>query len=265
MELHSSGSALLGGALAAARAAGVRRFRLSLDGPPALHRRLRPRADGADSSRDTLSALDALTAAGLPIRVVTAVSAANVERLGWIYETLKGRGRLRWQVQIATHQGRLREHPGLIPPGDVAEAIVAILLRAAREGVVEAPMHCSVGYLVPEEAALRYRGAPRARIWAGHRAGLGGLAIASDGRVRGCPCLPEGFAVAGVRQRPLAAIWADDACFPYARRWTPDLLAGHCADCALASVCRAGCPGVSYGATGSIGLNPYCLRWRRKA
>ncbi len=30
------------------------------------------------------------------------------------------------------------------------------------------------------------------------------------------------------------------------------------------SPCRAGCPAVAYGASGSIGLNPYCLRLVRK-
>ncbi len=46
----------------------------------------------------------------------------------------------------------------------------------------------------------------------------------------------------------------------YARMWDPDVLDGRCAGCTLGRVCRAGCPAVAWGTTGTIGVNPWCLR-----
>ena len=86
------------------------------------------------------------------------------------------------------------------------------------------------------------------------------MALTSWGGVLGCTALPDEFVTATVRDRPLKEIWADDRCFPYSRGFDESLLAGLCARCALARVCRAGCPAVAYGATGAIGANPYCLR-----
>ena len=149
-----------------------------------------------------------------------------------------------------------------MPRPEQLEDILAVLRLAARERRVEAPMHCSIGYLTAEEVVLRDRRG--ARIWRGSLAGVAGLAISSDGRVTGCACLPLSFATASVRSRTLADIWGDDGCFPYTRQWQPDVLAGGCASCALATHCRAGCIGVAWASTGTIGANPYCLRKIRR-
>lgn len=249
-----------------ALAAGITEIAVSLDGPREVHDRLRPvRSLLAGSSyKAAVRLIRAAGQRGVPLRVVTAASRANLRHLGTLYETLCDLGVPHWQLHLVQANGRAREHRDtLMPEPHQVEAIVAVLLRAAREGRLEAPMHCSVGYLVPEEAALRYRHLRGAHVWAGSRAGLGGMAIGAEGEVTGCPCLPPSFAVADVRTRPLAAIWSDDSCFPYTRQWDPQVLAGRCAGCGLAPRCRAGCLGVSFGATGTIGANPYCLRVTR--
>jgi len=237
-------------------ALGVSVLTLSLDGPAAVHDALRPWGRRS-SHAATVRALDDARSAGLPTRVVTTVSRPNLAHLEAIYETVRDHGVARWQVQLLQLHGRARADPSLHLPLNAAEAVLRVLRRAAREGSVEAPMHCTVGYLVPEELVLR------SRPWQGNRAGLGGLAISATGAVSGCPCLPPSFAVGRVPARSLSEIWQDDACFPYSRAWDPAVLAGDCKPCRHASRCRAGCPGLAYGLTGTIGANPACLRPQR--
>lgn len=249
--------------LAQATAAGVGAFTLSLDGPAAVHDRLRPprTPEGTGDFAATLAALDRLRAAGLPARVVTVASRATIPVLDQTYELVRDHGVARWQVQLLQAGGRAREHlDTLLPAPHQLEDILRVLTRALREGRVFAPMHCSIGYLVPEEVVLRNPRAEKAVVWRGSRAGLAGFALTARGEVLGCPCLPDSFATARVTERPLAAIWADAASFPYSRKWSPEVLGGACGRCGLAKACRAGCLSVAYGATGSIGTNPFCLR-----
>ena len=239
-----------------AQTAGVSIFTLSVDGPAEIHNRLRP---GPEQFSDVMNALERLRHAGIPTRVVTTASAVNIPHLPAIYQQIRDVGVTHWQLQLLQPVGRARDAlRRLMPQPAQLEDIVAILRVAAREGRVNAPMHCSIGYLTAEEVALRDR--RQTRIWQGCLAGVAGFAIAPDGRVTGCACLPLSFATANVRQRRLADIWADDRCFPYSRQWNPDVLAGDCASCALAQHCRAGCMGISWSTTGTIGANPYCLR-----
>jgi len=237
-------------------ALGVSVLTLSLDGPAAIHDALRPWGRRS-SHAATLRTLARARSAGLPTRVVTTVSRPNLAHLEAVYQTVRDHGVARWQVQLLQLHGRARSEASLHLPLNAAEAVLRVLRRAHREGRVEAPMHCTVGYLVPEELVLR------SHPWQGTRAGLGGLAISATGAVSGCPCLPPDFAVGQVPTRPLAEIWQDDACFPYSRAWDPAVLTGDCAPCRFALRCRAGCPGLAYGLTGTIGANPACLRPQR--
>lgn len=252
--------------LADAQAAGVQGFALSLDGPPAVHDRLRPRREGAGSPGEAaLRALQRLINAGVETVVMTAVSRLNLRSLEETWRLLRGLGARRWQLSQVTARGRGRDNLPLLAlePAEV-EIVVALLLRVAREGQIQAPLHCSFGYMTAEEAVLRERTLPGARFWRGADAGLKRLHIHAEGGVNGCPCLPERFAVASLRGRPLAEIWADDQYFPYARAWDPAVLAGACAACPFAQLCRAGCPGVAFTSTGTIGANPTCLRASRR-
>lgn len=246
--------------------AGITAIYLSIDGPPAVHDALRPTLDGRSSGALALEALRRLAIRGLPTWVVTTASRRNLAHLDRTYEILRDQGARRWQVQLLTGRGRAADRLwelGLQPTD--LEAILAVLLRAAREGRIEAPLHCSLGYMSVEEPILRGLGGSGPGVWRGTTAGLGRMHLNAAGRVNGCPCLPDAFAVADVRARPLAEIWSDEASFPYARRWDPSVLAGDCARCAFARTCRAGCPGVAYATTGSIGANPMCMHATRSA
>jgi radical SAM protein with 4Fe4S-binding SPASM domain len=263
VRLFTSGYAFDAEALRAALDAGVSQFAVSLDGPKPVHDDLRPVADagGRSSFDEAVSAIERIVAAGADLRVVTQVNRVNVGTLDAIYESLRDRGVRRWQVQLCQMAGRARDdRDELAADPRELETIVRVLLRAARERKVLAPLHCTVGYMTREEPVLRGREVSRRAAWRGCRAGKRTLAITADGGVKGCTSLPDEFVTASVRERPLADIWADDRCFPYTRTWSGDALGGACAKCPFGTVCRAGCPAVAYGATGSIGVNPYCLR-----
>lgn len=260
--LFTSGPLLDAATIVRARKAGIARFVLSLDGPRGVHDRLRQLRRGGGSSFDgTLAAVRLLVADGLPVRLVTTVTAPGLASLAETGRIVRHLGVRRWQVQLCRAAGRARDRAaGILPQPEDLEAILAVLVETALQGEVEAPLHCSIGYLVEEEAALR-RPASRSRpVWDGADAGIRTMAIDPEGGVRGCVCLPEEFVTASLRSRSLSHVWADDECFPYSRLWDPGVLSGDCAACALARICRAGCPSVAWGATGTIGANPYCLR-----
>jgi len=262
VRMFVSGAWLTQPNLERARSAGVSTFTLSLDGPAEVHDHLRPARtpDGRHDFHATLAALRLLIAENVPHRVVTVASRPAIPHLPHTYTLLRDLGVTTWQVQLLQPNGRARAAPHLIPQPNQLEAILAVLTRALREGRVHAPMHCSVGYLVPEEVLLRNPRAEVAVVWRGNRAGLAGFAITATGDVLGCPCLPDSFATGNARHDSLYALWSTPASFPYSRQWTPDVLSGACARCTLAPACRAGCLSVAYGSTGSIGSTPFCLR-----
>ena len=268
VRLFTSGYAFDAAALRAALDAGVSQFAVSLDGPRPIHDDLRPAADagGPSSFDEAVSAIERIAAAGGDLRVVTQVNRVNAGHLDAIYDLLLDRGVRRWQVQLCQMAGRARDdRDGLAADPRDLEAVLRVLLRAARERKVLAPLHCTVGYMTREEPVLRGREVSRRAAWRGCRAGRRTLAVTADGGVKGCTSLPDEFVSASVRERPLAAIWADERCFPYARAWSREILGGSCATCPFGTACRAGCPAVAYGATGSIGANPYCLRLVRRS
>ena len=261
LRLFTGGARLDDAALDQAQGAGISEVALSLDGPAELHDRLRPWTRGGSSHRAVVEAAARVRSRGLPLRVVTTVSAATAGHLAAVYEAVCGLGASRWQVQLVRMDGRALEHAVLLAPDpQILEEIVAVLLRAAIEKRLIAPMHCSVGYLTEEEAVLRRPSSEARPVWDGADAGLRTFAISPTGRLRACACLPDAFEEGSLRERSLAELWADPATFGWARAWDRPVLAGACVECALAERCRAGCPSVAFTATGTIGSTPFCLR-----
>ncbi len=243
-------------------AIGIDQLVLSLDGPADVHDRLRPTTDhagGADHA-DTLAALEEARRRGLSTRVVTTASRAVLPHLDEVYETLCAHGVHTWQLQQLHLTGRAnRNVRELLGPIDTAEILLRLLARVASEGHLSAPMHCSVGWMIPEEATLRLPGSTPPRIWAGSRAGRGGLFISPTGSVRGCPCLPDDWDHPTLRQRSLLDIWPDDSAFPETRGRTSPAT-GPCTVCRFVESCAGGCTGIALSYTGRITENPRCVR-----
>ncbi|MBZ0271078.1 radical SAM protein [bacterium] len=263
VRLFASGHGFSDDTLEAAIDAGVTEFAVSLDGPKPIHDRLRPALDiRVTGTFDAAVALiEMIVRAGAACRAVTQVNAMNARFLVETYRLVVALGVPRWQVHLCQMSGSASDRRAelMCEPRDL-ERVSRVLMLAAREKKVHAPMHCTIGYMTVEEPILRGREMNARPVWGGCGAGLTTMAITPAGYVKGCVTLPDEFVTGNVREAPLAEIWGDDARYPYARAWDDTMLEGACASCAFGAICRAGCRSVAYTATGSIGLNPYCLK-----
>ena len=260
VHLRSSGVGLDEAALADALDARVRSVTIPLDGPAEIHNQYRSAyAPGTDPHAAAVEAIGLCRDAELGLKVATQVNRRNIGSLPRLSRDLDELGVEHWKQQLCRPDfatfGRsdLYLHPSDLPRlFDVLESVHA-------EGRLRlAPAH-SLGYYTRLEPLLRPRSGQRPPVWSGCEAGLGHFAVECDGKVKGCTALPSEFAAASVRDRPLADIWRDDACFAYTRQWKDEWFEGECRSCGYRSLCRAGCTAVAYGSTGSVGYNPYCL------
>jgi radical SAM protein with 4Fe4S-binding SPASM domain len=227
---------------------------VSIDGTEEAHDGLRRRRG---SYRAAMDAVARVRAAGLPVGVVTQVNRRNAGVLRDLHEALVAAGVQGWQVQLCEALGRGGEGaPLMIEPADLP-ALERDLVAIAADGRLWTYAADSIGYMSRNEPRLRTSATGRQGFFAGCQAGVRVLGVTSDGRVRGCLSLPAEFDEGSVRERPLAAIWADPDAFAYNRR--PRDPHGFCATCPFGRVCRGGCSSLAWSATGRLGDNPYCL------
>lgn len=86
------------------------------------------------------------------------------------------------------------------------EKIVRLLLTAANERKVLAPLHCTGGYKIAEDLLLRCREPKGPPVWLGCLAGIHALAITPGGSIKACTTLwecvkPELFIVSRDRSK----------------------------------------------------------------
>lgn len=240
-------------------AAGVTQASVSVDGLEATHDRMRHLRG---SFAGALTALDNLRAAGIAITANTNVNRLNRGDLEALYDVLRARGIVGWQVQLTAPLGRAADRVGMILQPwdllDVVPRIAALKQRARGDGITLMPGN-NLGYFGPEEVALRSL-RPRDRDhWRGCQAGTYVMGIESDGAVKGCPSLQTAHYVGGnLRGAPLAAIWKDAPALAINRGRTVDALWGHCATCDFAAECLGGCTFTAHAILGRPGNNPYC-------
>jgi radical SAM protein with 4Fe4S-binding SPASM domain len=227
---------------------------LSIDGTAVIHDRLR-RLPG---SFERLSeAVENAQEAGLRVGIVTQINKDNLPDLEALYQTLVSWQIDGWQLQLTGPLGAAKGKDCTIRERDVVwlhEWGVA----KQQQNALHLYFADDIGYFHPEEPSLR-AGQGEPSCWLGCQAGLDALGIASDGSVRGCLSLPEEFTEDSVRNRPLRAIWEDPALFSYNRQGHE--LAGDCARCAFAKVCRGGCKSFGYATMGHLGQMAHC--WHR--
>ena len=261
VRLFLSGSVFDRDVLARAADSGVTRYSVSLDGPREIHDRIRvSHRPGVSSFEQARRAIDLITEKGTKLRVVTQVNRINIDHLNAVRKLVKEAGVRRWQVQLCQMSGTAaRSRDALMLEPEDLHKVVSVLARA-NESQRIAPLHCTIGYMTEEEALFRGRGTGGKAVWKGCSAGLRTFSITPAGRLKGCVALPDSFVTASWPESSLEEFWSSETAFPYSRTWNSDLAAGHCAVCELLQLCRAGCPAVAYAATGSIGVNPYCLR-----
>ena len=250
VELFTAGVQLEEADLDAITDAGVRALRVSLEGRGPAHDARRPFAWGS-GFLFTVAGIERALSRGLALTVVTTVGTDTLAELPYLALLLTKLGVRRWSVQLRSTGGR--EAEGALDRAGIAQVVAFLQSLPRGPGLLQAPLHCSIGYGGPEEA-LR-EGGP----WRGAPAGRSGMALNAEGGLLGCPCLPDEFVTGSAVDTALAALWQEDRRFVYSRGWSREGLAGACATCRIAPTCRAGCLGMAFRSSGAVGFQPNCL------
>jgi radical SAM protein with 4Fe4S-binding SPASM domain len=229
---------------------------LSVDGPEAIHDRLRGVPGGLARLLRGAARLKEL---GVRIGACTQINKLNLGALDELHGLLVARGFDGWQLQLTMPIGMAaaRREELCIAPADLPE-VERKILAYERAGAMFCHPSDNIGYMSRNEPRLRSGTGRSHQVWLGCRAGMEVIGVTSDGTVRGCLSLPAEFDEGNVRERPLAAIWRDPGAFAW-NRGPKEALEGRCAACPFAKVCRAGCTCLAFSATGGTRENPYCL------
>jgi radical SAM protein with 4Fe4S-binding SPASM domain len=237
---------------------GICRVALSLDGPEAIHNRIRrhPRAfEGVSRACAVLKSL------GLQVNIVTHVNHLNLSALPAVEALVLAWRADVWRLQLASPIGRLSHHPELQLEPEEVPSVADFIVAARRRGRPVIDVCDNVGYFSRQETELRRDRMPRPfDFWCGCSAGCLTIGIEASGNVKGCLSLQsEQFVEGNLREQSLEQIWRKPGAFAYTRQFRPENLHGYCADCEYGEICRGGCTFMAVGATGSPHNNPYCL------
>jgi radical SAM protein with 4Fe4S-binding SPASM domain len=210
-------------------------FKMSLDGPPAIHDAIRGLGGAYAAAHD---AIRECVHAGFMVYVTTTLMRDNVRFVHQIMEQVH-------QLGCARHY--LVE---LIPVGRATREMA--LTRAERRQAWETITRTRSGLDGGTHRVV-------ARIPFGRNdgraltccAGISECGILPDGRVLGCRLVPQ-WVAGNVRERRLSELWADPSAFPRFRRLTARDCGDACAGCAVAESCRGGCRAYAFGAAGSL-------------
>lgn len=244
--------------------AGLVAVGVSVDGPPAVHDRLRA---NLGSHRAAILALDVARDAGLVTTANTQINTLNHLLLRETYAELRKHGIQAWQVQLTVPMGRAADRPEwIIEPWmllDILRVLAEIQLEAVKEPGEGVPFNVisgnNLGYFGPHEVVLRSRPGGEAVHFGGCVAGVNVIGIESDGTIKGCPSLPTAPYTGGnVRQSSLEQIWEHAEALRFARDRSVEELWGFCKSCYFADTCRGGCSWMTHCAMGRRGNNPFC-------
>ena len=233
------------------RDVGIRSIGVSLDGMEKTHNDIRGRGDAFQLS---LAGMARANAAGIVLTALTTVSKANLQQLPELLELLSSLQVKVWQVQPFVPFGRGQSAPDLTLSEaeylQIGDVVKWLLPRAQAVGVQIATAD-SMGYYADFETCPL--------PWHGCSAGLAGVAITSDGKVKGCLSMPDLYIEGDIREKDLWDIWFDPNAFAYNRQFTSQELGPYCQDCELAGDCQGGCSSKSFGLTGKLHNDPMCF------
>ena len=227
---------------------------VSLDGPRDVHDKYRQ----SGSFDRAIRAIGVLTESKIPVSVISTLNSENVTQLEELYAILRPYPIFAWQLQACSPMGNAARNgvPFAFSPSLVIDFVEAHRTQAPfMLGIAD-----NIGYFSPTEGYLR--GNPSGRgIFRGCGAGLRSIGIDSVGNVRGCESMyDDRFIEGNLRQRSLREIWEDENAFAYNRKFTPELLTGACASCAMGAYCAGGCRSYNHFVHGKLYEAPACVR-----
>jgi len=236
--------------------AGLSNVGISLDGPEAIHNKIR---NNRSSYSHIQNAFTLLNKADIPIGVVTSLLEMNYPFLEDLYQILIANKVNLWQIQLVNPMGNMRNKLDLI----LNQSRIPELIRFIRDKNQDRNMLIiaadNVGYYHDDsEGFIRGTSSPFC-YWTGCSAGITSLFIDSVGNVKGCGALyDEHFIEGNLRMNSLHEIWNNEENFSYNRRFSIDKLTGNCKDCDVGSLCHGGCRASNYFMKDSLYENTFC-------
>jgi radical SAM protein with 4Fe4S-binding SPASM domain len=255
-RMITNGSSLSPDVIGLMRDSGLQTVAVSLDGLEATHDHVR----GIDGMfRRVVTGLERLVAAGLNPAVITAVNGLSVAELPRMRDLLRSIGVRAWQIQHLLPSGRGLDSAELHVNEEQYFEIGRFVLASSQDSGcadIEIRTADSCGYFFSD---LMYES-----NWNGCSAGIVGVGIMSDGRVKGCLSMPDDLVEGDLRKNDLWDIWFRPEAFAYSRDWDYRLLGPNCAGCEHGEQCRGGCTSMSYAITGITRNDPYCFHGIRQ-
>jgi len=253
--------------------AGMCNVGISIDGPPAVHDRIR----GPGNYARALQSVRDFTEAGMPVAVLTTVNRLNLDRLDEVRLRVVDAGATQWRLQLAKPMGNLADHDDLvISPIDIL-TLLPELARMKRLPGVSLQVGDSIGYYGAPDRVLRSRGwRGKREAWRGCQAGMRAIGIEANGNIKGCLSMQarydgeDSFVEGNLNNSSLAEIWNKPGAFAYNREFQREQLTGFCRSCRYAERCRGGATCVAAATEGHLGEDKYCfyrmsvLRGRRR-
>lgn len=236
----------------------VESIAVSIDGNRRVHDFLRQNG----SFDRALKAIDSLSAAKIPVSVITTLNSANIKCLDELYDIFvdkgnSGNGIFAWQLQACSPMGNAA-NLDIDYRFDHMEAIRFVEKhlddKSFAIGVAD-----NIGYFSDSEGYIRGNKSGRA-FYKGCRAGLASIGIDSIGNIRGCESMyDDRFIEGNIRHKSLRDIWEDPDAFAYNRKFTPDMLTGKCSGCKYGHKCAGGCRSYNYFTTGELYNHRECV------
>ena len=227
---------------------------VSLDGPRGIHDAYRQ----PGSFDRALHAVEALTDSGIPASIITTLHSENAPHLEELLATVRRYPIFAWQLQACSPMGNASEH---VPDHRFDfRKVMEFNDRTADAVPFAVGMADNIGYFSEADGRLRGNRSGTA-FFRGCLAGISAIGIDSVGNVRGCESLYDARFIEGnLRQQSLRSIWENPDSFAYNRRFSPELLTGSCAGCAMGAYCAGGCRSYNYFVHGKLYESPYCVR-----
>lgn len=226
---------------------------LSIDGEEKTHDYIR----GINGSHaKVFDTIKKLKKRDVTICAVTTVHQSNINELEDIRTKLFLYDVDAWQIQVATPMGRMKNSPIKIldNKGYYKLAKFIVDTRVLLPDMNVQAGDC-IGYYGSLEEGLRDSD------WQGCMAGIKGLGIESDGKIKACLSMQSLKAYAGnVRERKLKEIWNDPDSFSYNRKFSVNELKGQCIGCDIGDICRGGCQSQSLAFYEEFHNAPYCIK-----
>jgi len=192
--------------------------------------------------------------AGLSAGAITTVHSQNFHDLPKIKDFIVDE-KLDWQIQMATPIGRFKKNLSLSE--EEYYALGLFVLKTQKE-------HSSNEFTIVGSHNFGFYSSVIPNLsfhseWNGCVAGKQILGIQSDGGVKGCLALSDGFIEDNIRNRSIMDIWNDPNSFAFTRKFNMKDLGENCRDCKHSKSCKGGCTTRSSTMTDASHNDPYCF------